>query len=91
MSPSVSANFVPSIDGLDALFHVFSALIPIFPSSVLKLRYLRATKWKSAGAAITRLETTLKWRRDFGLYDLVNAAHVEPEVCAIAFEFNDGV
>lgn len=43
------------------------------------LRYLRATKWKSASVAIDRLEATLKWRREFGLYDTVNAAHVEPE------------
>ncbi|EDR09805.1 uncharacterized protein LACBIDRAFT_152940, partial [Laccaria bicolor S238N-H82] len=43
------------------------------------LRYLRATKWK-VQPAITRLEATLKWRREYGLYDTVNAAHVEPEV-----------
>ncbi|TFK40424.1 CRAL/TRIO domain-containing protein [Crucibulum laeve] len=42
------------------------------------LRYLRASKWKTA-AAIQRLEATLTWRRDFGLYDKVNAPHVEPE------------
>ncbi|KAF9030872.1 CRAL/TRIO domain-containing protein [Hymenopellis radicata] len=42
-------------------------------------RFLRAVKWKSADAAIRRLEVTLKWRREFGLYDKVNAAHVEPE------------
>ncbi|KIJ95784.1 hypothetical protein K443DRAFT_682763 [Laccaria amethystina LaAM-08-1] len=42
------------------------------------LRYLRATKWK-VQPAITRLEVTLKWRREYGLYDTVNAAHVEPE------------
>jgi len=43
------------------------------------LRYLRATKWNSAKAAIERLEGTLKWRREFGIYDLT-AEHVEPEV-----------
>ncbi|GLB40416.1 putative CRAL TRIO domain-containing protein [Lyophyllum shimeji] len=43
------------------------------------LRYLRATKWKSGTAAIQRLESTLKWRREYGLYDAVSASHVEPE------------
>ncbi|KAG6842317.1 hypothetical protein C0991_010605 [Blastosporella zonata] len=43
------------------------------------LRYLRAVKWKSAAAAILRLEATLKWRREYGLYDVVLASHVEPE------------
>ncbi|KAI8982724.1 CRAL/TRIO domain-containing protein [Trametes punicea] len=44
------------------------------------LRYLRAVKWASAQAAIKRLEDTLKWRREFGLYDRITAAYVEPEV-----------
>ncbi|KAI0760942.1 CRAL/TRIO domain-containing protein [Trametes elegans] len=43
------------------------------------LRFLRAVKWASAQAAIKRLEETLKWRRDYGLYDTITAAHVEPE------------
>ncbi|KAF9526403.1 CRAL-TRIO domain-containing protein [Crepidotus variabilis] len=42
------------------------------------LRYLRASKWKVA-TAITRLEATLKWRREFGIIDVVTAKHVEPE------------
>ncbi|KAF9000594.1 CRAL-TRIO domain-containing protein [Cyathus striatus] len=42
------------------------------------LRYLRASKWK-VPVAIKRLEATLKWRREFGMYDSVNADHVEPE------------
>jgi len=42
------------------------------------LRYLRATKWNSASAAIERLECTLKWRREYGVYDMT-AEHVEPE------------
>src|SRR6266852_8035220 len=46
---------------------------------VLLKRYLRATKWNSADVAIERLEGTLKWRREFGVYDLT-AEHVEPEV-----------
>ncbi|KAI0058170.1 CRAL/TRIO domain-containing protein [Artomyces pyxidatus] len=41
------------------------------------LRYLRATKWH-VKQAIERLQDTLKWRRDFGLYDW-GAADVEPE------------
>jgi hypothetical protein len=42
-------------------------------------RYLRATKWVSANVAIDRLEGTLKWRREYGVYDLT-ADMVEPEV-----------
>ncbi|PFH47957.1 hypothetical protein AMATHDRAFT_150905 [Amanita thiersii Skay4041] len=42
------------------------------------LRYLRASKWKTA-TAIQRLENTLKWRREFGIYDLLTPEHVEPE------------
>ncbi|TBU25024.1 CRAL/TRIO domain-containing protein [Dichomitus squalens] len=43
------------------------------------LRFLRAVKWASAQAAIKRLEGTLKWRREFGVYDVITASHVEPE------------
>lgn len=43
------------------------------------LRYLRATKWKNAAAAIGRLEDTLKWRRTYGVYDSLTANYVEPE------------
>ncbi|KAF8183935.1 CRAL-TRIO domain-containing protein [Pholiota molesta] len=42
------------------------------------LRYLRASKWK-VNAAIQRLEATLKWRREFGMYDKLDADLVEPE------------
>ncbi|CAG7849096.1 CRAL-TRIO domain-containing protein C23B6.04c [Serendipita indica DSM 11827] len=42
------------------------------------LRYLRATKW-DVNAAIERIESTLKWRREFGLYDKLDAELVEPE------------
>ncbi|KAG2070786.1 CRAL TRIO domain-containing protein [Suillus decipiens] len=42
------------------------------------LRYLRATKWDT-NEAIKRLEDTLKWRRDFGIYDTITPQHVEPE------------
>ncbi|KAG6901794.1 hypothetical protein C0995_007820 [Termitomyces sp. Mi166 len=43
------------------------------------LRYLRAVKWKTTKAAIQRLEATLKWRREYGIYDVVSTSHVEPE------------
>lgn len=43
------------------------------------LSYLRATKWHSVDQAIKRLEDSLKWRREFGLYTM-EASHVEPEV-----------
>ncbi|KAG6373381.1 CRAL TRIO domain-containing protein [Boletus reticuloceps] len=42
------------------------------------LRYIRATK-HDVSESIKRLEDTLQWRRDFGLYTLVTAEHVEPE------------
>lgn len=42
-------------------------------------RYLRAVKWASSKAAIKRLEETLIWRREFGLYGLITHEHVEPE------------
>jgi len=41
------------------------------------LRYLRATKW-DATKAIQRLESTLKWRRGFGLYTHT-PEYLEPE------------
>lgn len=47
-------------------------------------RYLRASKWK-VNTAIQRLEATLKWRREFGLYDKLNADLVEPEVRCLTF------
>jgi hypothetical protein len=48
-------------------------------SYVCASSYLRATKW-TWQKSIERLEQTLKWRREFGIYDLVTADHVEPEV-----------
>lgn len=42
-------------------------------------RFLRATKWK-VEVSISRLESTLRWRRDYGIYSHVTAEHVEPEV-----------
>ncbi|EPT01383.1 hypothetical protein FOMPIDRAFT_1023288 [Fomitopsis schrenkii] len=42
-------------------------------------RYCRAVKWSSAKSAIKRLEDTLIWRREYGVYDMITADHVEPE------------
>lgn len=42
------------------------------------LRYLRATKWDPK-ESIIRLEGTLKWRREFGLYDRITSDYVKPE------------
>ena len=54
----------------------------VVTSHSLKLhtRFIRAVKWASAQASIKRIEATLKWRREFGVYDLITASHVEPEV-----------
>ncbi|KAG8950290.1 hypothetical protein FRC03_012917 [Tulasnella sp. 419] len=41
-------------------------------------RYLRAVKW-SQQSAITRLEGTLKWRREFGFYEQMTKEYIEPE------------
>ncbi|KAJ6513180.1 CRAL-TRIO domain-containing protein [Mycena sanguinolenta] len=41
------------------------------------LRYLRASKYKVT-VAIQRLEATLKWRREYGIYDMT-PEQVEPE------------
>jgi hypothetical protein len=49
------------------------------------LRYLRASKWK-VDVAIQRLEATLKWRREYGMYETV-PADVEPEVGVLFFYF----
>ncbi|KAF8510786.1 CRAL-TRIO domain-containing protein [Gautieria morchelliformis] len=42
------------------------------------IRYLKASKWE-LHTAIQRLEETLKWRREFGVYDNITAELVEPE------------
>lgn len=41
-------------------------------------------KWASARSAIKRLEDTLIWRREYGVYDMITADHVEPEVSTYA-------
>lgn len=43
------------------------------------VRYLRATKW-DVRSAISRVEDTLRWRREYGFYDTLTPDHVEPEV-----------
>ena len=48
------------------------------------LRFLRASKW-ILPTAIERLEATLKWRREYGVYALITAEHVEPEVCKFVY------
>ncbi|KAF9267820.1 CRAL/TRIO domain-containing protein [Marasmius fiardii PR-910] len=55
-----------------------------------QLRYLRATKWK-VSQAVQRLESTLKWRREYGLYTHITPTHVEREAVtgkAILFGFD---
>jgi hypothetical protein len=54
-------------------FHLVLNCISIPPS------YLRASKWVLEKAT-QRLEATLKWRREYGVYTIVTAEHVEPEV-----------
>ncbi len=44
-------------------------------------RYLRASKWKTH-VAIQRLESTLKWRREYGIYDTLTSDLVSVEVRA---------
>lgn len=64
-----------------------SVSITIFSSTVTReltscafsYRYLRGTGWKPL-ETIQRLESTLKWRREFGLYTHLTADRVEREV-----------
>ncbi|PVF97228.1 CRAL/TRIO domain-containing protein [Serendipita vermifera] len=56
------------------------------------LRYLRATKWDTT-TAISRLEGTLKWRREFGFHTSITPEHVEPEGMTgkeVVFGFDKG-
>ena len=61
--------------------------MPLFGNLIIIKRYLRATKWASAKVAIERLEGTLKWRREYGIYDELTAELVEPEVSGGAVYF----
>ena len=54
-------------------------------------RFIRAVKWASAQASIKRIEATLRWRREFGVYDLITASHVEPEVSTHVLVYMDVV
>ncbi|KAH9838326.1 CRAL-TRIO domain-containing protein [Rhodofomes roseus] len=56
-------------------------------------RYCRAVKWASAKSAVKRLEETLIWRREYGVYDMITADHVEPEALTgkmILFGYDQG-
>ncbi|KAJ7593268.1 CRAL-TRIO domain-containing protein [Mycena floridula] len=72
---SDSGYKIPGIEGDEALL---TEAEKFWLSHECMLRYLRATKWKLRDA-IARLESSLSWRRSFGLYSTVNASHVEPE------------
>lgn len=39
---------------------------------------MRAVKWHTEDQAIKRLEDTLRWRREFGIYGM-KASYIEPE------------
>jgi hypothetical protein len=43
------------------------------------LRYLRASKWQKY-FAIQKLENTLRWRREFGIYSHLTADYIADEV-----------
>lgn len=63
--------------------HTISQLTPSTTLDSLH-RYLRASKWKTQ-VAIQRLESTLKWRREYGLYDFLTNDLISIEVCQILF------
>jgi hypothetical protein len=77
-----ASSLKPSSSGFpaSASFGLYARGSRLLGRLTLSFRYLRATKWKSTAAAIQRIEATLKWRREYGIYDLVSASHVEPEV-----------
>lgn len=66
---------------LRSVFKLLQSVCSGFYSCVLT-RFLRGSRWK-APDTIQRLEATLKWRRDFGLYTRVNANLVEKEASLI--------
>ena len=44
-------------------------------------RFLRATRWNAANC-IKKLEATLKWRREYGIYDTLTAESIQEHVRA---------
>ena len=44
-------------------------------------RFLRASGWNAA-TCIKKLDTTLKWRRDYGIYDTLTAESIKEHVRA---------
>ncbi|KAF8674135.1 CRAL TRIO protein [Rhizoctonia solani] len=75
---SSPAYVIPGVDAQKATLTeeekqwLCAGLLLIVPFS------LRASKWVLA-TTITRLDDTLKWRREYGLYELITPNHVEPE------------
>ncbi|CAE6417774.1 unnamed protein product [Rhizoctonia solani] len=66
------------IPGVDAQKAALTEEEKLWLTRECLLRYLRASKWVLA-TTITRLDDTLKWRREYGLYDVMTPEHVEPE------------
>ncbi|CAE6417787.1 unnamed protein product [Rhizoctonia solani] len=66
------------IPGVDAQKATLTEEEKLWLTRECLLRYLRASKWVLA-TTIKRLDDTLKWRREYGLYDLITPEHVEPE------------
>ena len=52
------------------------------PQSDCFPRFLRATRWNVADC-IKKLETTLKWRREYGIYDTLTAESIKEHVRAL--------
>ena len=52
------------------------------PTRISSSRYLRAAKW-NVEKAVERLESTLKWRREFGVYTHT-PEYLEPEVRSLS-------
>ena len=48
-------------------------------SLILLRRFLRATRWNAANC-IKKLETTLKWRREYGIYDTLTVESIKEHV-----------
>jgi len=52
------------------------------PQSDYPPRFLRATRWNAADC-IKKLEATLKWRREYGIYDTLTAESIKEHVRTI--------